>query len=738
MPSKKFPSPELLEEVLDGQVTNNLLLKPRAGTNLQNLILNRIPGTDITHNAIDPFNRAPVAVSTTDAFFRGIIPNFLFKPPFGFPLMKDVVNMRRLSATPFVFMVNKTICDTMSGLDWNIIGRDELNVPENILQQTEDFFKNPNTNEESFPFFQRRLIKDLLDIDAAVIEKGWNLKGDFVGMMVRDGATFTKNPNVHGMLPEIRAYYQFGWITGARPVSFNRNQVVYMIGNPQPNSIYGLSPVEILQDVLQLLVYGVDSNLDYFRDNMVPKGVFQMPGADQKAINAFADSFAQQMKVKGIDGNFRRRFHKMPVTNVDGKFERIAFSNLELQIIQQQEWFSKIVWACYGISPTELGFTQDANKAVAVVESAVGKRKIIKPMTQLLEYHYSTQIINDLPWIKGKWENKVLFDFDKFDLQEELAKRKLYWGDIQNRLRTPNEIRKDEINLEPHKDGDDLGKQGGAFGIESTAGINRSFNEGEENPAGQSTDAETKAVPAVKIEQQNVSAEKGTEANLKKKMTSALAEQTNLIKDLLKKEAGTNKLMEIKAIDNPFIKHLLGIISFDGLKELVTDTIKNSFNIGVEKVETQLDRNFSPNQAALDFIDKHTFANIKGLEAELKEDLRQELQRGILSGEGVSKLAGRVDKVMKVGKVRSEMIARTESNRAENLGSLEAWRQSGEIVEKEWLSTIDGATSAVCKALNGKRIPLNDRFKFRGEEFDGPPALVNCRSSLLFHIVGES
>jgi len=87
---------------------------------------------------------------------------------------------------------------------------------------------------------------------------------------------------------------------------------------------------------------------------------------------------------------------------------------------------------------------------------------------------------------------------------------------------------------------------------------------------------------------------------------------------------------------------------------------------------------------------------------------------------------------MDVGVDRARAIARTEINRAENMGHIDGARQSGLKLMKQWDAHLDKRTSQVCKDLNGKKIPMNDKFKWRGQEFDAPPAHVNCRSVLIF------
>ena len=422
------------------------------------------------------------APSYTDNVYKAVIPNFLYKPPFGYPMFKDIPEIKRMAKVPHVIMVTNTICNEIAGLDWDIYKHEDYEdlVPDEIVKKTKDWFLNPNRNDESFEMIMRTLVRDILEIDAGVVVKVRNLKDEFLEMYVRDGGTFTKNPDIYGIMPDERAYYQYGWLTGARPQEFNRNEIAYFMLNPRSDSIYGMSNVEVLMNTLQLLTYGIDANLEYFTDNNIPKGVLKMINANADDIKAFKQAWSEQMKTKDQAGKWRKQFHKMPIINTDGSFERIAFSNVELEFIQQQEWFVKLVWACYGVTPSELGFTDDSNRATDMVQSSIFKRKLIRPLTQVLEYNFNRNIVNDLPWIKGKFENMVLFEFNKVDTQEDLNRRQIIWGDIEKGFRTVNECREDE-ELDPIEGGDELrNKISGSF-----EGFNP-FNGGKKEDDGES------------------------------------------------------------------------------------------------------------------------------------------------------------------------------------------------------------------------------------------------------------
>ena len=124
---------------------------------------------------------------------------------------------------------------------------------------------------------------------------------------------------------------------------------------------------------------------------------------------------------------------------------------------------------------------------------------------------------------------------------------------------------------------------------------------------------------------------------------------------------------------------------------------------------------------------------------EIAGDLRAELERGVIAGESVPKLQARVEKVFDVGKNRAEMIARTEVNRAENNGRLQAFKTSGKEKEyqKKWISHIDERTSEICKHLDGQIVEMNDNFKEGKFEGQTAPAHVNCRSRVIYIKPGE-
>jgi len=750
---------------------------------------------------------------TRDGLPKAYIPKFLYKPPFGYPRYVDLPNIRRLASTPYADMCITTIVDEISAVPWDIVAEDEKGDPiegkDKEIQHVKSFFENPNTNKESFEEIRRKYIRDILEIDAGVINKIFNQAGEMVEIVARDGATFTKNPDIFGMYTdrediifdaniaseskemrlmepgwitaadarEKAAYFQYGWITGARPVPFGKKEIVWMERHPRTDSIYGRSPIEILANTIQTLIYAIEHNLEYFNDNSIPKGIIGLEGSDTQELQAFKDQWKEQQRKKDTAGNWKKIFHHIPIVGKIPKFERIQFTNSEMELLEGQRWWAKMVWACFGVTAVELGYTEDA-KGVAnqIVQSNVFRKRAINPLLRLEEYRINKEIISEFGY------EGIKFKFLMFDVEEETKKANLYKIQLDSGIVTINEVRQkeglDEVewgSKEPKNTRDEKPFPFGGFNpafqqVEQTKKETVQESRTKQEKLEEKKDIETKpgmghsdkwwAMYHALIKQghSKESAAKITNSKIKEKAMQTeenplilkeferinsdrleksiiylIKQNEKKLKDLLEKEYGKDKLSEIKSIDS-IAKAIKKIITFEGLKVINDAVIKHTFMKGWDNAEKQLERNFIINKGAIQYLQNYTFDNIIDLTEELKNDLRAELERGIMAGEGITNLKNRVTKVFNIGENRAEMIARTETNRAENQGKLQAFKSSDEDFVKRWIATKDDRTSPICMRLNGQTVGLNENFKDKQTGWQGPcpPAHVNCRSSVIY------
>ncbi len=124
--------------------------------------------------------------------------------------------------------------------------------------------------------------------------------------------------------------------------------------------------------------------------------------------------------------------------------------------------------------------------------------------------------------------------------------------------------------------------------------------------------------------------------------------------------------------------------------------------------------------------------------------LKDSLAEGIDAGEALDDLVARVEQVMD-GRIRSsgETIARTEVIGASNGGTLEAWRQSGVVDQKEWVAELDDRTRDTHRDAHGQQVGLDEDFQVGDATGPGPGLMdlaeesINCRCTLVA-VVGET
>jgi len=763
--------------------------------------------------------------TTREGINKAYIPKFLYKPPFGYPRFANITYIRYLAQTPYVEMCIGTIIDEIAGIEWDIVPTEgmEEESDEAEIEHIRNFFINPNTNRESFEeVFVRMPVRDILEVNSAVLNKVFNMKEEMVEVVARDGATFTKNPDVHGMytnrddiiMPtrivddtvgaeylnpyteitatssrERAAYFQYGWIAGPIPVPFGRREVIWIEKMKRSDDHYGYSPVQLLSKSLQMLLHMIESDLEYYNDNNVPKGIIGLDESDADEIKAFKEQWFETQRTKDEFGNWKKMMNKVPIVNKTPTFQRIEFSSTEMQVIEKQKWYTKMVWACFGVTPTELGYTEDGSGAAnQIVQSKVFRKKAINPMLRNLESNYNMSIVSEFEYwgeIKTK-AGKVIkrpkyeFKFKKFDVDEETIKYELYKLQTESGLKTINEVRiaegLDEVEWGDKPPNEWMGG-GDSTTINNGQPDEEPYAERErraQDPDEGQEDTEEKGLrgpPEKPTEDPDAEKEEDPDKDdqdddAKKKEKKALSTKNplilkegerptgyerlenaikyvnktheNEIKKLLTLEMGKHTMNEVKGI-NEIITKLKAILGINMVKGFVQKIIKNNYMKGWDEAEKDLNINIVPDPGAIDYMSDYTYDNIKGMNDDIASSLRQVMQRSFMDGSSLEETKKEITKVFDVGNNRVTMIARTESNRAANFGRLHGYMKSGQSGKKVYDAHLDSRTSPLCRRLNGQEKNLDEDFIDPKGEWKGPvpPAHVNCRSGWNFKPVDD-
>lgn len=431
----------------------------------------------VVGNSVDPggpqFNQS---------IFKATIPRYLYNPPFGHPRNQNIPLIRRLGSNAYVHSIISTIQQQVGSADWDVVVNDGEEENPDEVREIKKWFNNPNGNSESFAFILRAIVKDILELDSGVLIKVFDGAGNFKQVFARDGGSFLMNPDMYGYLGNREdfipsyyyaydekqklyyfvnefdgrnvddlqkdtvmnlknraAYFQYGLTSQGMPIPFGKAEVVWFSIYPQTNNVYGRSPLEVLGDVIYTLIYGATFNLDMYLNNNVPDGVVQLLGANSDDIKAFRERWQAEFVEKDIFNNERKKFFKFPISNTEVKFTPFVFDPKQMQVLEQQAWFWKLACACFNVTPSEMGFTEDSNKATEINQSSVFKRKAIQPLLQEIEYKINLQIMPHLdPTSKYK------FKFDEYDIQEDLKKYQLLQMQISMGVKTAEMVAEEE------------------------------------------------------------------------------------------------------------------------------------------------------------------------------------------------------------------------------------------------------------------------------------------------------
>jgi SPP1 gp7 family putative phage head morphogenesis protein len=110
-----------------------------------------------------------------------------------------------------------------------------------------------------------------------------------------------------------------------------------------------------------------------------------------------------------------------------------------------------------------------------------------------------------------------------------------------------------------------------------------------------------------------------------------------------------------------------------------------------------------------------------------REFLRADVAQAIEEGWSNDRLATAIGDNYAFSDDRAETVARTETAFADVAGNLDAWRASGLVDRKQWI-TAPGCCDD-CQDLDGVTVDLDDDFPSDGG--DGPPLHPNCRCDVV-------
>jgi SPP1 gp7 family putative phage head morphogenesis protein len=110
-----------------------------------------------------------------------------------------------------------------------------------------------------------------------------------------------------------------------------------------------------------------------------------------------------------------------------------------------------------------------------------------------------------------------------------------------------------------------------------------------------------------------------------------------------------------------------------------------------------------------------------------RDMLRADIAAAIEAGSSNDSLASELSENYAFSDERAQTVARTETAFADVAGNLNAYKESGQVESKRWLTAPDCCD--LCQDLDGVTVDLDEDFPDDGG--DGPPLHPNCRCDVL-------
>jgi hypothetical protein len=205
-------------------------------------------------------------------------------------------------------------------------------------------------------------------------------------------------------------------------------------------SCYGFARTQAIMDMVKSLHYSTLYNRKFFEETAIPDGALALKDTSETEMNAFRDNWER---------TFKAQPHKFVVVNKEIQWLPFSLNNRELEFLETQSAYFKWVITMFGLTPSELGITEDVNRATAATQTEVTKRKGVRPFLKLIEGYFNSEVIPEFGY-----EN-IEFQFIYDDPSEKNQRLNNWKLEIDMGVKTPNEVRK-ELGLSPLEGGDEI------------------------------------------------------------------------------------------------------------------------------------------------------------------------------------------------------------------------------------------------------------------------------------------
>jgi len=543
----------------------------------------------------------------------------------------------------------------------------------------------------------------------------------------------------------------------SKQIPFDAKDIIHF-RYPNPTNPYrGLSPIKAAEYAIGTDKQAAKWNYNFFKNSAKPFGVILYPGTMSQATydrvktqweagHGGVENAHKVAILEGVDPSGKQK--------VD--FKEIGFGQRDMDFVEQRRFSRDEIFTIFGI-PKGIMIAEDVNRAVAQTHESVFIKNTMVPKFQKFVSYLNEFLLPEYE------PEGLFFDFEDPTIRDIEATLKYYESALRNGWMSPNEVREEE-GLPPFKGGESIYLPSTMLPIGEAPAKKK---ERKLNVRRQRRTTPEKVSERVKehlkeltksIFNNQKKKKKGVKqftAEFKEKYLNNYIKRANreesqfrshLRKFFKKQEDRVLKtIKEAKEVSVRFdipTETKLAIKAFEPIiinliKEHGEDTMELLGLTGFEMTTERIER----------FLKKEGLKFAKEMNKTTKAKILKQIAQGMEAGESIPEIRDRIREVFREARTsRAAKIARTEVARASNFGTVEAYKQSGVVRAKEWLTTPDERLCPYCAAMDGKIVDLDKNFFNRGDSFMGdadkplnidysnvshPPLHANCRCTLI-------
>lgn len=337
-------------------------------------------------------------------------------------------------------------------------------IAESHVSRVKRLFEAPNATDLAMRTFLDQVVDGLTMLDCAPIVKNPSVDGRSLAeiyLLPGSQVRVYKCKDLSIPQPPNAAY---DWSNGDRVLAYYNNlELLYMVANPQASG-YGKPPMEVLLEQMLSSLYGDAYLLDFFANNNMPRGVFDLgPSIDEGERAAIEERWNNQVR-QGL----RRVLFVSNAEGVKGWVPIPQDSNKDLEIVELQKHWANRKCAAFGLSLNDIGFTEDLHRTTSETQHDLTQSRGINSLATIIADKFNGEIVKGHMWVReDPWDptcmaghavpifpfRDVKFEFVKNSEDAEESAHEAEVALINAGVKSRNEVRKDH-GLPPIVGGD--------------------------------------------------------------------------------------------------------------------------------------------------------------------------------------------------------------------------------------------------------------------------------------------